>query len=115
MEITKKHWTIIGIVIGALAIYYFFIRKNKMSVESGYADDATSQDCPCPPGSWAVTGSSNSVCCGNLVKKRGATMSVESGYQRGGPTAAPKPKVCHNSEGLTCREGTPYCYCGTAV
>lgn len=38
MEITKKHWTIIGIVIGALAIYYFFIRKTKMSVESGYAD-----------------------------------------------------------------------------
>ena len=36
MELQKKHWTIIGIVIGALAIYYFFIRKNKMSVESGF-------------------------------------------------------------------------------
>ena len=36
MEITKKHWMIIGIVVGGLAIYYFFIRKTKMTIESGY-------------------------------------------------------------------------------
>lgn len=29
MEMTKKHWTIIGIVIGALAIYYFSLEKIK--------------------------------------------------------------------------------------
>lgn len=43
-------------------------------------------------------------------------MSVESGYQRGGPTApAPKPKeVCKNEKtGETCREGEDYCRCGT--
>lgn len=33
MEITKKHWMIIGIVVGGLAIYYFFIRKTKMNIE----------------------------------------------------------------------------------
>lgn len=85
MEITKKHWTIIGIVIGALAIYYFFIRKNKMSVESGYADEGTHGtagccNCPANLGYGCRTG-----CCSNLVKKRGATMSVESGYRKGGP------------------------------
>jgi hypothetical protein len=48
MEMTKKHWTIIGIVIGALAIYYFFIRKNKMSVESGYIKGGPAAPAPTP-------------------------------------------------------------------
>jgi hypothetical protein len=34
MEITKKQWTIIAVVIAIVAIWYFFLRKKK--AESGY-------------------------------------------------------------------------------
>jgi hypothetical protein len=34
MEITKKHWTIIGVVIAVIAVWYFFLRKKK--TESSY-------------------------------------------------------------------------------
>lgn len=37
MNISKTQWIIISIV-GALAIYYFFIRKTKMTVESNYRE-----------------------------------------------------------------------------
>ena len=29
MEITKKQWTIIGVVIAVIAVWYFFLRKKK--------------------------------------------------------------------------------------
>jgi len=35
MEITKKQWAIIGVVIAVIAIWYFFLRKKKPA-ESGY-------------------------------------------------------------------------------
>jgi hypothetical protein len=47
MEITKKHWMIIGIVVGGLAIYYFFIRKTKMTIESGYRSGCENGRCKC--------------------------------------------------------------------
>jgi hypothetical protein len=34
MTITKQQWTIIGVVITLIAIWYFFLRKKK--TESGY-------------------------------------------------------------------------------
>ena len=35
MKLTKKHWTIIGVVIALIAIWYFFLRKKK-APESNY-------------------------------------------------------------------------------
>jgi hypothetical protein len=34
MEITKKQWTIIGVVVAIIAVWYFFLRKKK--VESNF-------------------------------------------------------------------------------
>jgi hypothetical protein len=34
MEITKKQWTIIGVVVAIIAVWYFFLRKKK--TESNY-------------------------------------------------------------------------------
>jgi hypothetical protein len=38
MKLTKKHYTIIGVVIALIAIWYFFLRK-KEPAESGYNPD----------------------------------------------------------------------------
>ena len=35
MNITKKQWMIIGVVVALIAIWYFFLRKK--STESGYS------------------------------------------------------------------------------
>jgi hypothetical protein len=36
MKLEKKHYTIIAVVIGLIAVWYFFLRKKKPA-ESGYA------------------------------------------------------------------------------
>jgi len=34
MEITKKQWTIIGVIVAVIAVWYFFLRKK---TESGFS------------------------------------------------------------------------------
>lgn len=36
MTLTKKHWTIIGIVVAIILVWYFFLRKKSGSSESSY-------------------------------------------------------------------------------
>lgn len=36
MNITKQQWTIIGVVVAVIAVWYFFLRKKK--AESGYSN-----------------------------------------------------------------------------
>jgi hypothetical protein len=37
MEITKKQWTIIGVVVAIILVWYFFLRKKK---ESGFGNES---------------------------------------------------------------------------
>jgi len=43
MNITKKQWMIIGVVIALIAIWYFFLRKKK--AESGFREGGPLPDC----------------------------------------------------------------------
>ena len=60
MNITKQQWTIIGVVVAIIAVWYFFLRKKK--TESGYAVPTTDQ-----MKAW----------------RRGTTFLPESGYTSG--------------------------------
>ena len=106
MNISKNQWIVIGIV-GAVAIWYFLLRKKDN--ESGYESGGGSSTCDCCNNSSLSCASGYcGICCeshggtkaagcgGSSVRKRSAkTITNESGYRTGGPTTpAPKPKSC---------------------
>ena len=71
INITKQQWTIIGVVVAIIAVWYFFLRKKKTE-SSFYGCKSDEYIC-------GVTGSGNSAqtkCC-PLGRRR---VTAESGY-----------------------------------
>lgn len=83
MKISKNQWIVIGIV-GAIAIWYFFLRKKDN--ESGYqSSSSNSDDCPYPKCYCGDARGCSSSCCGgsggSSVRKRRTTN--ESNWKEG--------------------------------
>lgn len=62
MEITKKQWMIIGVVIAIIAVWYFFLRKKK-APESNYRRTPPYKR----PLFGTVTGVGTSTATGNMI------------------------------------------------
>jgi hypothetical protein len=67
MNITKKQWMMIGVVIALIAIWYFFLRKKP--TESGYNTRSACQKLGC-------TGYNNGTCTG--CRFRGVTTNTST-------------------------------------
>lgn len=83
MKLTKQHWTIIGVILAVVAIWYFFLRKKDVKkAESGYAKIDCSKT-PCKGDGVPVTVSTPAGqkcgCKGETLSGTGAmTWSVKS-------------------------------------
>ena len=85
MNISKNQWIIIGIV-GAVAVWYFFLRKKDDVKESGYGVHPVSRptcpagQCLCSdvPGRGWGCDSKGSVCCtsGEIVRPVGRATTM---------------------------------------
>jgi hypothetical protein len=102
MEITKKQWTIIGIVVAIIAVWYFFLRKKKTESNWGGgiktpAGTATGQ--PLPGGFTGRSSGGASTGVGTTVS---ATINCPQGknFWCEGIVVNGKPSCrCHNNVG----------------
>jgi hypothetical protein len=66
MTLTKKHYTIIAVIIGLIAVWYFFLRKKP--TESGYTKRFASVTPSVTPEETRACNASTTNACGtNMV------------------------------------------------